>query len=135
MSLSQQSRILPVDRAGDSATSGAAADRRPTSLGDPRRVARTVPARSTSGVLAHLVRVSLDPGWTPLASARRLVDHVQGDQVVLRRARMRLRGAMGARIGVTQARALATLVIAIAELEEATDGPRRVRQGAGRSGT
>lgn len=88
----------------------------------PRRVARTVPAGTTEAVLLHVLREALDPGWTPLGAAHRLLERVHGDLRALRVARARLAAAANGGITVSQARALATLNIAIADLEEREDG-------------
>jgi hypothetical protein len=98
----------------------------------PRRIARLVPAQSPPWVLLHVVREVRDPAWTPAAAARRIRERVQ-DPGALRLARARLRVLGGERVTLSQARALATLNLAISDLEAGQDEPED-RRGA-RDGT
>jgi hypothetical protein len=59
----------------------------------------------------------MEPDWSPLEAARGLVIDADGGALVLRAARRRLRLTTEARITPCQARALAAITIAIAELE------------------
>ena len=83
-----------------------------------RRVARLVRAGSPQWVLLQVVRDVLSPAWAPASSALRLVSQVR-DPGVLRQARALLRLAPGERITLIQARALATLNLAITHLDDA----------------
>jgi hypothetical protein len=68
---------------------------------------------STDFVLLQVLYMVLDEPWSPRTSADRLRKRVDGDLIVLRRARARvLRGATGTPAGIT-ARALATLDLAL----------------------
>ncbi|HET9646893.1 MAG TPA: hypothetical protein VFP34_01520 [Microlunatus sp.] len=58
----------------------------------------------------------LDPSWSPAASAHRLIGHAV-DEEVLRHARTCLRIATDERTTLSQARALATLNIALSWVE------------------
>jgi hypothetical protein len=61
----------------------------------------------------QVVRVVLDESWSPQFGAKRLLELVDGDLDVLRRARARvLRGAAQRTTGVTE-RALVTLDLAL----------------------
>lgn len=90
----------------------------PRTASEHRRVARTVPAGTAEAVLLHVVREALDPAWTPLTAARHLTEQVHGDLRAMRAARARLLEVANGGATVPQARALAALNIAIAELED-----------------
>jgi len=68
-------------------------------------------------VVLHLLRDVLDPSWAPGPAADRLATRVH-DAEVLRHARARLRGVTAQRTTVWQARALATLNMAITKVED-----------------
>lgn len=71
------------------------------------------PHTNTDPAALHIVRVVLDETWSPGFGANRLLDLVDGDLGVLRRARARvLRGAVERATGITE-RALVTLDLAI----------------------
>lgn len=68
---------------------------------------------STETALRYVVRVALDETWSPTVGADRLLERVDGDLAVLRRARARvLRGASERPSGITE-RALVTLDLAL----------------------
>lgn len=84
------------------------------------RVHALVPHRLIGAVLLPLEGEAQDPHWSPLAAARRLVAHVNGDLNLLYATRARLREPQAARSlgGGHAARVQVTLHIAIADLEE-----------------
>lgn len=77
-----------------------------------RAFRRLVPARSPQWVVVWVLRSALAPDWTPTVAAAALVDRIP-DPVVLRDARRRLRSVTRHRSTVHQARALATLNLAL----------------------
>jgi hypothetical protein len=85
-----------------------------------RRVARLVPAQSPQWVLLQVMREVLDPSWAPGVSALRVLEQVHDPQA-LRHARARLRLASRERTTLSQARALATLNLAINRLDDEDD--------------
>jgi hypothetical protein len=63
--------------------------------------------------LLQVVHLVLDEAWSPGVAAKRLLKQVDGDLIVLRRARARvLRGANERPAGITE-RALVTLDLAL----------------------
>ena len=97
------------------------------------RSARVVPRGSPRWLLLHLLRETRDPAWSPLAAARRLIGYADSDLDLLRTARARLVQAAppGARSNGSHARALATLNIAIADLNETPETKPKPGEGAG----
>ena len=82
-----------------------------SSTPEPGVVGRHRP--STETAVLHVVRVALDETWSPRVAADRLLERVDGDLAVLRRARARvLRGASERPGGITE-RALVTLDLAL----------------------
>jgi hypothetical protein len=88
----------------------------------PRRMARRVPVRSAQSALVLVMREVMKAAWQPATAAARLLNEVP-DLAVLRLARSRVRIASLERATVFQARALATLNLAITELEDRLRGP------------
>lgn len=86
-----------------------------------RRIAESISRQSPRGVLLHLIREAREPYWSPLASARRLVARAGSDLDLLRAVLVRLH-AVDREAGTVHQRALATITIAIAELEESHPG-------------
>lgn len=105
----------------DRGRSPSTATRARTEVPAQRRVARRVPAQSPQAVLLAVVRDALEPHWSPTESAQRLRTEVSSEVGVLRQARVRLRAATTERITVSQARALATLNLAIHHGEDDTE--------------
>ena len=70
-------------------------------------------------ILGFLAREAHDPNWSPLASARRLINRAGSDLALLREASAWLLSSSPAHPSTAQVRARATLVIAVAELEDA----------------
>jgi len=71
------------------------------------------PHTRTDAAVLHVIRVVLDEAWSPSFGANRLLEQVDGDLGVLRRARARvLRGATERSTGITE-RALVTLDLAL----------------------
>lgn len=88
----------------------------------PRTSARRIPAGSPQWVLLHLVRDALSPAWTPAVAAERLLDHVESREA-MRLARIRLQQVGANRATLVQARALATLNLAINRFEDSHPTP------------
>ena len=93
-------------------------------LSDPRppgiaatagRSVRVIPACSPQWVVLFVMREALCPDWAPASAAARLLDHVR-DPYVLRHARGRLQKVIGERTTLHEARAVATLNLAIGRL-------------------
>jgi hypothetical protein len=72
------------------------------------------PRPSTEFALFHVVHVVLDEAWSPKVAANRLLKRVDGDLIVLRRARARVLGGATERPTAITERALATLALALA---------------------
>lgn len=83
-----------------------------------RRIARLVPPGTSQAVVLKAVRNALLVGWAPTAAARTLLEYVDGDTALLRQARLRLRSTAIGRPTLVRARAIASLNIAIATLDE-----------------
>jgi hypothetical protein len=94
-------------------------------------VARRIAPRSTQGVLLRVVREVLDPQWSLGPAARALAEHVGSDLEPLRAARVHLLAATLDRATLTQAKALATLNVAILEIEARA---RAVRDNSAQAG-
>ena len=105
-------------------------DPAPQTVDPLRRVARTIVSQSPQGVVLHVVRDALAPGWSLASSSRRLIDYVKGDVSILQRARERLLASMRERVTMCQTRALATLDEAIETIERSG----RVSRGDGEPG-
>lgn len=88
----------------------------------PRRLAQRLPVRSPQSALVLVMREVMKAAWHPATAAARLLTEVP-DLAVLRVARSRLRIANLERATVFQGRALATLNLAINELEDRLRGP------------
>jgi hypothetical protein len=100
-----------------------------------RRVARRVPNQSPQRTLQLVMHEAMQASWQPAAAAARVLAHVQ-DLHVLRVVRARVRLAGLDRATLSQARALATLNMAITQLEDGADTLARVpeQRGRGRAG-
>jgi hypothetical protein len=86
-----------------------------------------VPARSPQWVVVWVLRSAVDPDWIPASAAAELVERIP-DPTVLRRARVQLRSVTRHRSTVRQARAIATVNLALdlaAEQREAGRGRAR----------
>ena len=88
---------------------------------DPRRMVRRLPTRSPQSALVLVMREVMKAAWQPATAAARVIDEVP-DLTVLRLARSRVRIASLERATVFQGRALATLNLAINELEDRLRG-------------
>lgn len=87
----------------------------PTPVSDASRVSR----RSADEVTGYLQHEADDPGWSPLAAARRLLAYTGDDLTLLRATRSRLLESPGRASSTrTDVRALATLHVAVNELIE-----------------
>ena len=84
-------------------------------------------------LLQHLMREARDPSWSPLASARRMIGYADNNINLLRTARTRLIQVAppDTRRSSSHARALATINIAIADLNERPHDQRPSARGAG----
>jgi len=81
---------------------------------DPEPDVADRPRPSIEFALLQVVHMVLDEAWSPKVAANRLLKRVDGDLIVLRRARARvLRGATERPTAITE-RALATLDLALA---------------------
>jgi hypothetical protein len=76
--------------------------------------------RSHQRVLLHVVREVLSTDWSVQLAALEVVDLVEDDVDVLRRARTQLTRIDMGQVTIVQLRAMATLNLAIATLEERT---------------
>lgn len=76
--------------------------------------------QSARDLHAYLVREATRPDWSPLAAARRLNDYARDDLRILRRTHARLQRLGHQYPARVQRRALVTICIAIADLEEST---------------
>ena len=83
-----------------------------------RRLARTIPGGTSAAVVVHLIRTAMHPGWTPAAASASAVTYAQGDLALLRLTRLRLRQSTRFRSTLAEARALATVNLAISSLED-----------------
>jgi len=83
-----------------------------------RRSVRVIPACSPQWAVLYVMREALRPEWAPAPAAARLLDHVH-DPFVLRHARGRLQKVIGEHATLHEARAVATLNLAIGRLEDA----------------
>lgn len=84
----------------------------------PRRVAEVVPSHSARALVHQAIKDARRPDWSVLSSAHRLVRRARGDARTLRLARGRLRRHTPRNLSQWQARALASLIVAVAEAEE-----------------
>ena len=89
----------------------------------PRRIVRRVSPRSPHGILLRVIQEVLDPDWSPAAAAKSIVSHARGELGPLRAARRHLLTATMDRVTVSGTRALATLNMAIAEIEDRVHAP------------
>ncbi|HET9649018.1 MAG TPA: hypothetical protein VFP34_12435 [Microlunatus sp.] len=78
-----------------------------------------VSVRSPEWVIANVMDLVREPSWCP-ASAARMVCQQIDDEAELRRARLWLRMTVAERMTLSQARALATLNVAINSAEDAS---------------
>lgn len=113
-------RILIVPRPRSGVPERSRAGRERTII----RAVRRVSPRSAQGVLLRVVREVRDPGRSLVTAGHALVAHVDGDPAPLRAARVYLLAATLDRRSLTDARALASINVAIAEIEA---GQRQVR--------
>lgn len=81
------------------------------------RTVRRVPPRSVQGVLIRVVHVARSPDWSAVDAGQALAAHAEGDVRRLRAARVHLLVASSDRRTAFDERALATIEVAIAELE------------------
>jgi hypothetical protein len=81
------------------------------------RHVRLIPARSPQWVVLYVMREALHPEWIPASTTARLLDLVP-DLLVLRHARARLRNVSSGHATVPEERAVASLNLAIARLED-----------------
>jgi hypothetical protein len=82
---------------------------------------RVVPAGTSSAVVVQLIRTAMRPSWSPSDASEVVLQHAHGDLALLRQARLRLRQATRFRTTLAEARALATVNLAISRLEDAHD--------------
>lgn len=106
-------RILVVPRPRGGVTEQAVDHRDRIFIRSVRRVA----PRTTRGVLMRVLRDVRDPGWSLATAAQALVGQVDGDLAPLRSARIHLLVASLDHRTLADARALATIEVAIAEVE------------------
>jgi hypothetical protein len=92
-----------------------------------RRLVRTVPGGTSAALVVHLIRTAMQPGWTPAAASTAVVTYAQGDLALLRLTRLRLRQSTRFRSTLAEARALATVNLAISSLEDEVSNQRRLR--------
>ena len=83
---------------------------------DPRP--STLPTRSPKGVVLRVVRSAMAADWAPFAAADELVTYVDGDVRLLEVAQSRIQACSSGTTTVMQARALATLNVAITRVHE-----------------
>lgn len=81
------------------------------------RAVRRVPPRSVRGVLIRVVHEARSPDWSAVDAGQALAAHVEGDVRRLRAARVHLLVASSNRRTVCDERALATIDVAIAQLQ------------------
>ena len=81
---------------------------------DPEPDVADRPRPSTEFALLQVVHMVLDEAWSPKVAANRLLKRVDGDLIVLRRARARVLRAATERPTAITERALATLDLALA---------------------
>jgi hypothetical protein len=86
-----------------------------------QRVSRVVPDGTSSAVVVHLMRTAMHPDWSPSDASTVVVEHARGDLVLLRQARLRLRQSTRFSSTLAEARALATVNLAISSLEDAVE--------------
>jgi hypothetical protein len=94
-------------------------------LPQQRRVARRVPNQSPQRTLQLVMHEVMQASWQPAVAAARVLAHVH-DLHVLRVVRARVRLAGLDRATLSQARALATLNLAITQLEDGAETFARV---------
>jgi hypothetical protein len=82
-----------------------------------RRAARLAAPGSVDAVLVLVIHEVLAPSWTAAMAAQTVLEQVGGNSSALRSARNQIRKGLHDPITVSQARALATLNVAIAEAE------------------
>lgn len=81
------------------------------------RAVRRVPVHSTEGVLIRVLREVRSPHWTAVDAGVALAAHVEGDLRRLRSARVHVVVASLDHRTVCDVRALATIDVAIAQIE------------------
>jgi hypothetical protein len=69
--------------------------------------------------VVHVLRTAMRPDWAPWHASAVAVTHAGGDLALLRQARLRLRQSTRFRTTLAEARALATVNLAISRLEDA----------------
>lgn len=84
----------------------------------PRRVAEVVPSHSARALVHQAIKDARREDWSLLSSAHRLVRRARGDVRTLRLACARLRRHTPRDLSRWQARALASLIVAVAEAGE-----------------
>lgn len=84
----------------------------------PRGSGLPLPARSPKGVVLRVVRSAMSADWAPYAAAEELVAYVDGDVQLLEVARARVQACVLNTSTVMQARALATLNVAITRVRQ-----------------
>jgi hypothetical protein len=95
----------------------------------PRRVAEVVPSHSARALVHQAIKDARRPDWSVLTSAHRLVRRARGDARTLRLARSRLRRHTPRDLSTWQARALASLIVAVAEADDLVPGATVRRAG------
>ena len=83
-----------------------------------RATGAPLPAPSPKGVVLRVVRSAMAEEWTPFAAADDLVSYVDDDVRLLEIARARIHACVLDSSTVMQARALATLNVAITKVRE-----------------
>lgn len=83
-----------------------------------------IPAGTSSAVVVHLIRMAMHPAWSPSDASAVVVEHAHGDLALLRQARLRLWQCTQFRTTLAEARALATVNLAISSLEDALGSDR-----------
>ena len=82
------------------------------------RTSPGLPARSPKGVVLRVVRSAMSADWAPFSAAEELVRYVDGEVQLLEVARARIQACVSSTSTVIQARALATLNVAINRVNE-----------------
>lgn len=87
----------------------------------PERPCLPLPTRSPKGVVLRVVRSAMSADWAPYSAAEELVRYVDGEGQLLEVARARIEACIVSSATLMQARALATLKVAINLLPEQRD--------------
>lgn len=84
----------------------------------PSQARTTLPTRTPKGVVLRVVRSAMSADWAPYDAADELVAYVAGDARLLEIARARVQTCTQCASTVMQARALATLNLAINRVQQ-----------------